>query len=69
MAQTVIQQYQDGNVGIRRGGTTLVIDQIRLVGTLEEVIDVIRWEFVGYGQSLEDSELERIAWRIMQMLR
>jgi hypothetical protein len=39
MAQTTINRYEDGNIGIRRAGTRLTIDEIRLVGTLEHVMD------------------------------
>ena len=66
MGRVTVQQYTDGNVGIRRNGHQFVLDQIRLVGTLEQVMDTLRWEFLGQGDSLTEEELERISWRVMQ---
>lgn len=64
-----VQRYEsDGNINIRRGNTNFTIDQVRLVGNLEEVKDVLMWEFLGHGDSLSDVELEGVAKKVMSEL-
>jgi hypothetical protein len=69
VARTSIQQYADGNLGIRRGPTNLTMEPHRLLGPVDQVVDTLRWEFLGRGDSLSDEELERIAWRVISLLR
>lgn len=66
--RTTVQQYADGNVGVRRGATSFALDPVRVVGSREEIAQVLRWEFLGWGVSLPDEELYRIAARVIQVL-
>ena len=69
MAGISTDRYSDGNVWIKYGDLPkITIDHIRLVGTKAEIMDTLRWEFLGHGQSLKDNELERIAERVMGVM-
>lgn len=68
MAQTTIIQYADGTIKIDRDGEWFHVDPIRLVGGKSQIMDTLRWEFIGNGVSLDERELQRITSRVMAVM-